>query len=482
MDNPLIIVAIFCAGIGIGAGVCFAIMRTSAQSFAIRAHAEVKHREAVRREAMEELKTVRQQLKQKSDAYNSLRIQAEKINTTLVNERSASQEKIATIESAEKRMTHTFQALASQSLRNNNDSFMQVAQEILKQHTQSASGDLDKRKHEITRIMQPIEQSLKQVQLHVTDLEKQRVSAYSGLQEQVRGLLESQKGLKDETSKLTHALRSPGFAGSWGQIQLRRVVELSGMVAHCDFTEQQTVGHGSNQQRPDMVIHLPGDTDIVVDAKASMTAYSEAVNSQDLAVQNDAMKEHARHVRNHFQQLSKKAYTEQFKRTPEFVAMFLPGDGFLSAALQHDEKLFDDAVNRKVLLASPTTLIALLKAVAYGWQHEQLTRNAQEICEVGRELYDSMATPGEQLAKVGKGLQTATEAYNGAIGNIEQRVLVSARRFKDLHVRTGGRDIPILTPLEHSFRQSQSPELVASDAALISKRTLFPVDDDGPTT
>lgn len=293
MNNPLIIVAIFCAGTGIGAGVCFAIMRTSAQSFAIRAQAEVKHREAVRREAMEELKTVRQQLKQKSDAYNSLRIQAEKINPTLVNERSASQEKIATIESAEKRMTHTFQALDSQSLRKNNDSFMQVAQGILKQHTQSASGDLDKRKHEITRIMQPIEQSLKQVQLHVTDLEKQRVSAYSGLQEQVRGLLESQKGLKDETSKLTHALRSPGFAGSWGQIQLRRVVELSGMVAHCDFTEQQTVGHGSNQQWPDMVIHLPGDTDIVVDAKASMTAYSEAVNSQDIAVQNESMKERA---------------------------------------------------------------------------------------------------------------------------------------------------------------------------------------------
>lgn len=348
-------------------------------------------------------------------------LEAEKtrLATLLTAERDAFQQ-------AQDRLTDTFKALAADALRSNNDEFLKRAGDTL---------------------VKPVAESLKDVRDKISELEKTRASAYGSLSEQLKSLALAQASLQTETTKLSTSLSTTKTAGTWGELQLRRVVELAGMVEHCDFTEQESAG----DQRPDLVVNLPRGQRIVVDAKAPTDAYREAAGTTDPKVRAAKLAEHAAKVRSHVDALVAKAYWEQFQPSPEFVVLFLPGDQFLSAALEADPALIDRAIRGRVLLATPSTLIALLKASAYGWRQESVSKNAEEISDLGRQLYDRIATYLEHFEKVGHGLETATKSYNAAVGSLEGALIPGARKFAELGAR-GSKELPAIGPVETTPR------------------------------
>ncbi|UEM02954.1 DNA recombination protein RmuC [Skermanella rosea] len=381
------------------------------------------------------------------------------LQTRLEQERLASAEKIALLERAEAKLSDAFKALSAEALRSNNQSFLDLARTTLERFQESARGDLEQRQAAISDLVAPVRQSLEKMDGQIQTLEKERIGAYEGLKQQVLSLLDSQRELRGETANLVRALRSPVARGRWGEIQLKRVVEMAGMVDHCDFFEQQTVtGDQGNKLRPDMVVKLPGNKTIVVDAKAPVEAYLDATGSSEDAGRRDALVRHARHVREHMKQLGGKAYWDQFAASPEFVVLFLPGENFFSAALEHDPGLIEAGIDNGVILATPTTLIALLRAVAYGWRQEHLARNAREISDLGAELYKRLGDLGGHMDRLGSQLGKAVDCYNGAVGTLETRVLVSARRFRDLHVAPNNAELPELQPLDQAPRSLQAQE------------------------
>ncbi|MEW6776652.1 MAG: DNA recombination protein RmuC [Bdellovibrionota bacterium] len=384
-------------------------------------------------------------------AYLFARAKSQALETTLALEKKASDEKLAQLVEAEKKLSDAFKALSAEALHTNNQAFLNLAKATLEKYQAEAKGDLEQRQKAVEHLVTPLKESLTKMGSQIEVLEKSRSEAYGALKQQVGSLLESQQKLQGETANLVKALRAPQTRGRWGEVQLKRVVELAGMTAHCDFYEQVSVRTEDGRMRPDMIVKLPGGKQIVVDAKAPLLAYLEALETSDDAQRLKKLQEHTQQVHGHVKALSEKAYWDQFDSTPEFVVLFLPGEAFLAAALEHEPSLIEIAAERKIILATPTNLIALLKAVYYGWRQEQVAENAQRVSDLGRELHERIATMVDHIGDVGKNLTRSVESYNKAVGSLETRVLSSARKLKELGAGSK-KEIEELSPVESAAR------------------------------
>ena len=380
------------------------------------------------------------------EAMGRRNVELAELRQALVSEQMAGDERIALLENARKALADEFKALSREALAENNRSFLEIADR-----------DLADRQKRIEESVKPVRETLDKFQAEVHAIEKQRVGAYEKLVEQLRGLGESQLRLQGETSNLVRALREPQARGRWGEMQLRRVVEFAGMLDKCDFTEQSSIQAEDGHLRPDLVVHLPGDRQIVVDSKVPLAAYLDSLNMQEDTAREAALRRHADQLRTHIQQLSRKAYWQQFKHTPEFVVLFLPMETVFGAALQIYPELIEEAANDRVILTTPTTLIALLRAVHYGWQQEKIADNARAISELGQELHDRLSVFASHMDKAASGLSSAVRSFNEASRSLESRVFVTARKFRVLGAISGDKQISAIREIE------DSPRLLPSD-------------------
>lgn len=404
------------------------------------------------------------QLETLTKDFMALKSKNVELISSLEYERKQSLEKVQVLEEAQARLTDTFRRLSSEALSANNQSFLHLANTALTKFQETARMDLGQRQQAIVEMMQPVHNALLKVDGKMGELEKERVGTYEVLRQQVAELVITQKELRSETSNLVKALRAPTVRGQWGEMQLKRVVEMAGMISHCDFLEQSSSNTAEGGRvRPDMIVNLPGGKKIIVDAKAPLSAYLEALEAKDDTIRQQKLADHARQVRTHIRNLSQRAYWDQFNETPEFVVLFLPGETFFSAALESDPSLIEVGVKEKVILATPTTLIALLRAVAYGWRQESLTESTRIISELGKELYKRVSDMGEHFSRLGKHLGQSVDCYNQTLGTLERRVLVTTRKFKEIDSVDG--TIDDLTPIDIQPRPIQSLELNTSDLA-----------------
>jgi DNA recombination protein RmuC len=382
-----------------------------------------------------------------------------RLQTEIEKDRAIHLERLTAYHDAEGKLRDAFQALSADALRNNNEAFLALAETRLREARSEATTDIEARKKSIEDLLAPMAKTLDQVDREIRESERRRIETGTRLIEKIASLDLMGQNLQTQTARLVDALKRPGVRGRWGELQLKRVVELAGMVEHCDFTEQHTIGVDESRIRPDVIVQLPGGKHIVVDAKVPLDAYLRALDAPDDDARQRLLTEHARQVRTHISQLASKSYFEKVPVSPDFVVMFLPGEMFFSAALEQDPMLIEFGVDRRVIPASPTTLIALLRAVAYGWQQEAMEENARKISELGRSLYESVRVLGGHFESLGTKLKSSLDAYNQAVGSLEGNVLVKARRFKDLHAANGGEDIRGLEPIDRVPRMLQAAEL-----------------------
>jgi DNA recombination protein RmuC len=438
---------------------------TSAAAVALAAFAALAWKSrAVARARVEErdrqIVDLRQGLSEALERESTVRSDAQRVaeeraatRAALEAERRAAEEKLRLVEDSKARLTEAFQALSAEALRTNREDFLQLARTSLEKFQQAAQGDLDQRQKAIADLVKPVHESMQRFDGKVDSLEKMRISSYAALAEQIRSL-------GAETGRLANALRAPALRGRWAEIHLRRAVELSGLTEHCDFFEQVTVDGGVGRVRPDMVIQLPAGRTVLVDAKAPLDAYLDAAQATDEARRTARLRDHAHQVRQHVQQLARKTYWESFDDSAELIVLYLPNDALFAAALEHDGDLLETALKQRVVLATPSTLFALLLTVAHGWKQERLAQNAREIASLGRELHKRLSDAGKHLGKLGRSLEGAVRSYNETVGSLELRVLPTARRFRDLQAANLDVEIAPLEQVETTTRALSAAELV----------------------
>lgn len=415
------------------------------------AGAKAKSTEAVNNELRQQVQQKDSEIQQvRKELQNEGQLKTEALTSLRESQRSFEEQK-ALIDAMKKEMTDTFNALSSAALKSSSEDFLRLASEHLGKVVSDTKGKLGEHQAAMDGMIKPLQETLKRYEEQIRSIEEGRHKAYGSLEEQLRALASTHENLQRETSNLVSALRKPQVRGRWGEMQLRRVAELSGMSMHCDFTEQLSVDTEKGRIRPDMVVHLPMEREIVVDSKVSLEAYLDSISASTEDERKTKMEKHAQQVRVHMIKLASKEYWSQFKQSPEFVVLFIPGEAFLSAALEGDTSLIEDGIEKRVIIATPTTFIALLRAIAYGWRQEQLTKNAQEISELGRQLYERIGTLVQHFESIGSNLEKAIGAYNKAVGSIEARVLPSVRKFRELGV-TAADEISVLEQIDQTPR------------------------------
>lgn len=419
------------------------------------AHAKLEHMHQIE-EALREKEI---EVKELNAALTQVKEKQATLQTIIEKDRLATEEKLQLLETAKEKFTDAFRVISAEALKNGHESFLELAKATLGKYQEGAVKDLELRTREVKQIVAPVRESLEKYDRQVQEMERIRQEAYGGLSQQVESLVTSQQQLQRETANLVKALRTPQVRGRWGEITLRRVAELAGMLRYCDFVEQESKDTEHGRLRPDMIVKLPSEKQIVVDSKAPLLAYLEAVEAETETERRNKLILHSKQIQAHMNKLSQKSYWKQFHPTPEFVVLFIPGENFFSSALEHNPGLIEEGVSKGVILATPTTLISLLKAVAFGWRQETMAKNAEAISILGKELYERINTMGEHLNNLGRNIEKCTSTFNQVVGSFERRVLVSARKFTELGItKRDGEEIAYVNPAEKTTRHISLPE------------------------
>lgn len=448
----------FAAGLAGGAVVAWLVRGLLARAAADRESATLQAQLASRQTRLEErdrqAESLRADAARRDAELSAARAEASELRTRVAEmeiradaDLRAAEEKLRLVQAAREQLANELKALSSEVVQQNSQAFLELAKASLQTEQERAAGELEKRHQAFEALVRPVKEALEKLDTKVQEVEKARAGDYHALTEQLRAVGETQRLVRQEAGNLVKALRTPNVRGFWGEVQLRRVVEMAGMLRHCDFVEQESGQSDRGVLRPDLLVRLPGDRSIVVDAKTPLAAYLEAIEAEDEAVRRHHLRAHARQVRDKVEELARKEYWAQFQPTPELVVLFLPAESFLVAAFDQDPALVEHAFARGVVIATPMTLMSLLKAVAYGWKQQSIADNALEVSRLGAELYKRLADMGEHVSKLGGSLESAVANYNRMVGSLESRVMVSARRFKELGATSGGKEIGEATPV-----------------------------------